>query len=264
MTSDWHIPDDLRDRYLAGTLDAARAMSVDAHLGRCADCRGAVPYEPDWLEASWRRLESEVVGPSLRPAERLLRLAGVPGHLARLLAATPAASRAWVAAVTLALAFAVLAAREAAAYLPAFLVLAPVLPLTGIALAYGPRVDPAHELMAATPLAGPRLLLTRATAVLAVAVVLAGLASPLLPAPPGLSAAWLLPALAAAGGCLALVGRLPGPIAALAMGGSWLAIVGLGRLAAGSWLAAFGPLPQVLYGVAALLMSYRVYRMSLT
>jgi hypothetical protein len=261
--SGWHIPDDLRERYLGGTLDTALAMSVDAHLGRCAQCRAAVPYEPDWLEASWHRLESELITPRPALRERLLRHGGVPDHLARLLSATSTLSRAWVAAVLAALAFGVMAARQDVTLLPAFLAGAPVLPLAGIALAYGPRVDPAHELMAATPLAGPRLLLTRATAVLAVATVLAALASPLLPAPPGLSAAWLLPSLAASTGCLALANRLPVPTAALAMGGLWLAIVGAGGLIAGSWLAVFGPVAQLGYGLAALLMSFRVYRVSI-
>ncbi|WP_188194107.1 zf-HC2 domain-containing protein [Nonomuraea sp. SYSU D8015] len=261
--SGWHIPDDLRERYLAGTLDAALAMSVDAHLGRCAKCRAAVPYEPDWLEASWERLEAELIKPRPAPFERLLRHGGVPGHLARLLTATPTMSRAWVVAVVASVAFGVVAARQDADLLPAFLIGAPVLPLTGIALAYGPRVDPAHELMAATPLSGPRLLLTRATAVLAVATVLAAIASPLLPAPPGLSAAWLLPSLAAASGCLALSNRLPVPIAAFAVGGVWLAIVGTGGLVSGSWLAVFGPVAQLGYGLAALLLSFRVYRVSI-
>ncbi|MEV4899448.1 zf-HC2 domain-containing protein [Nonomuraea sp. NPDC055795] len=257
----WHIPDDLRERYLAGALEPALAMSVDAHLGRCAACRAAVPYDQDWLEGSWARLEAELVTARPRPAERVLRHGGVPDHLARLLSAAPTMSRAWLVAVVAVLGFAVLAAREQAELLPAFLILAPVLPLAGIALAYGPRVDPAHELVAATPMWGPRLLLARATAVLAVSVVLAGLASPLLPAPPGLSAAWLLPALAAAAGCLALSDRLPVPIAALAVGGVWLAIVGAGGLL-GGWIAAFGPAPQIGYGAAVLLLTYRFYRVS--
>ncbi|MFC4118045.1 zf-HC2 domain-containing protein [Nonomuraea zeae] len=257
----WHIPDDLRERYLQGTLEPAPAMSVDAHLGGCADCRAALPYDTGWLEASWARLETELIRPRPSLAERFLRHGGVPDHLARLLSATPTMSLAWLAAVVAVLAFAVLAARQQAELLPAFLIVAPVLPPAGIALAYGPRVDPAHELMAATPMSGPRLLLTRATAVLAVAVVLAAIASPLLPAPPGLSAAWLLPALAAAAGCLALSNRLPVPTAALAVGGVWLAIVGTGRFT-GTWLTAFGPAPQIGYAAAALLLTYRFYRVS--
>ncbi|MEU4579844.1 zf-HC2 domain-containing protein [Nonomuraea sp. ATR24] len=262
MTTSWHISDELRDRYLAGTLAAPLATSVDAHLGGCAECRAAVPYESAWLEASWGRIETELIRPRPGWGERLLRLGGVPGHLARLLSATPTMSRAWMAAVVAALAFGVLAARHQAELLPAFLILAPVLPLTGIALAYGPRADPAHELLAATPLAGPRLLLTRATAVLAVATPLALVASPLLPAPPGLSAAWLLPSLAAASACLALSHRLPVPVSALAVGALWLAVVGAGHLT-GGWLTAFGPAAQVAYGLIALSLSFRLYRMSI-
>ncbi|MEV6862422.1 zf-HC2 domain-containing protein [Streptosporangium subroseum] len=257
----WHIPDELHERYLAGTLEPALAMSVDSHLEGCADCRAAVPYEQDWLEASWQRLETRLIMPRPTLVERFLRHGGVPDHLARLLSATPTMSRSWLVAVVAALAFAVLAARQGADLLPAFLIVAPVLPLAGIALAYGPRVDPAHELTAATPLAGPRLLLTRATAVLAVAVAAAALASPLLPAPPGLSVAWLLPSLAAASGCLALSNRLPVPIAALATGGLWLAIVGTGRFT-GNWLAAFAPAAQIVYGGAALLLMFRLYKVS--
>ncbi|WP_043624019.1 zf-HC2 domain-containing protein [Nonomuraea candida] len=257
--TDWHVRDDLRERYLAGTLPAAAAMSVEAHLERCAACRAAVPYEPEWLEASWRRLESRLAGPRPSLAERVLRHGGMPEHLARLVAVTPTLSRAWLVAVVAALAVAVLVARQGPELLPVFLIVAPVLPLSGIALAYGPRVDPAHELMAATPLAGPRLLLTRAVAVLAVATALAALAAPLLPAPPGLSAAWLLPSLAAAAGCLALSNRLPVPIAALAVGGSWLAIVGAGGLA-GSWPVVFGLPAQLGYAATALLLTLHVLR----
>ncbi|GAA3556937.1 hypothetical protein GCM10022419_041890 [Nonomuraea rosea] len=257
----WHISDDLRERYLTGTLESALAMSVDAHLGGCAGCRAAIPYEPDWLESSWERLESRLIVPRPGPVERLLRHGGVPGHLARLLTATPTMSRAWPAAVVAALAFAVLAARQGPDLVPVFLIMAPVLPLTGIALAYGPRVDPAHELMSATPMAGPPLLLARAAAVLAVATVLAALGSPLLPAPPGLSAAWLLPSLAVTSGCLALSNRLPVPIAALAVGGLWLAIVGTGRFS-GGWLAAFGPPAQLGYAVVVLLLLFRLRKAS--
>lgn len=255
----WHITGDLMDAYLSGALDPARAMSVDAHLGGCPDCRAAVPYEEDWLRDSWQRLEAEVLSPRPSPLERLLRSGGVPEHVARLLTATPTMSGAWVAGVVAALAFAVLAARESAAYLPVFLAVAPILPLAGIALAYGPRVDPVHELLASTPLSGARLLLVRAVGTLAVAVVLAAGASPLLPAPAWLSAAWLLPSLATTSCCLLLSSRLPVPASALAAGGLWLLGVAAAGSATGDQLAAFGLAAQIGYGCAALLISLRLY-----
>lgn len=258
--STWHIPGDLLDGYLAGELDPVRAMSVDAHLGGCPVCRAAVPYEREWLESSWQRLEDQAGLPRPRPAERLLRLAGMPGHVARLVTVTPTLGRAWLAAVLAVLAFGVLAARQTADALPFFLVAAPVLPLAGIAAAYGPHVDPVHELLAATPLSGPRLLLLRSTAVLTVAFVLAGLASPLLPAPPGLSAAWLLPALVATSGCLALSTRLSVPVAALTAGGLWLSGVAVAAEVGGGWRVPFQPGAQLLYGCAAALLAVLVYR----
>ncbi|MGP4104264.1 zf-HC2 domain-containing protein [Nonomuraea sp. KM90] len=197
---DRHVPGDLMDRYRTGRLEPAVVMSVEAHLTRCARCRAAVPYEEEWPAAGWERLEEEVDRPRPGPVERLLSRAGVPGHLARLLVATPALSRAWVVAVVVVLACAVAvgqATRDVgASYLLAFLVAAPVLPLAGIAPAYGRHVDPVHETQAATPMAGPRLLLLRAGAVLATAVVLTAAASPWLPGPPGRGAGWLLPSLA--------------------------------------------------------------------
>ncbi|MEV6154587.1 zf-HC2 domain-containing protein [Nonomuraea sp. NPDC052129] len=255
----WHITDDLMDAYLSGGLDPARAMSVDAHLGGCPDCRAAVPYEEDWLRDSWQRLEAEVLSPRPSPMERLLRTCGVPQHMARLLTATPTMSGAWVAGVVAALTFAVLAARESATFLPMFLAVAPILPLAGIALAYGPRVDPVHEMLAATPLSGARLLLIRATGTLAVAVVLAAGASPLLPAPAWLSAAWLMPSLATTSCCLLLSSRLPVPVSALTTGGLWLLGVAAVGGATGDLLAAFGLAAQIGYGCAALLMSLRLY-----
>ena len=79
-----------------------------------------------------------------------------------------------------------------------FLLVAPLLPLAGVAAAYGPLVDPAYELALAAPLGSLRLLLLRAVAV--VAVDDAARRWPRALALPGLdwtAAAWLLPSLGA-------------------------------------------------------------------
>ncbi|MET9661403.1 zf-HC2 domain-containing protein, partial [Streptomyces sp. NPDC006510] len=52
---------------------------------------------------------------------------------------------------------------------PLLLVVAPMLPLAGVALSYGRHADPMHEITAATPSGGLRLL-TRTAAVLAVSI----------------------------------------------------------------------------------------------
>jgi hypothetical protein len=224
--STWHIPDPLLARYLAGALPVPHVMSIEAHLTACPTCRAAVPVDDTWLAHSWNRIDAALDQPSW--PERALAHLGVPPHLARLLTATPALSRAWLCAVVVVLAFGTTAASlagDAPGVLLAFLVGAPVLPLAGIALAYGPRVDRAYELHAATPLAGSRLLFLRAGTVLVTAAALTGLAAPFLPGPPGLGAAWLLPALALTLACLAAGTRVAFPVAASGLTLTWIAVV---------------------------------------
>jgi hypothetical protein len=223
----WHIDDDLMSGYLDGHLSAARVMSVEAHLVNCAPCRARIPADEAWLAASWDQIEDLVDRPRLSPVEWLLGRA-VPPHLARLLLATSSLSRAWLVAVLLVLAFAAAAAQLSGTgrtVLLMFLVTAPVLPLVGIALAYGPVVDPAHELVAATPVAGPRLLFVRTSAVLVAAAVLTGLTTPFLPGPLGLSTAWLLPGLMLSVAGLAAGTRFPMQLAAAGLALLWLLAV---------------------------------------
>jgi hypothetical protein len=261
----WHVPSALLDDYRAGRLEAAQVMSVDAHLQRCALCRAALPGNQDWLAHNWEGLVAAVTQPRLTLAERLLRRCGVPEHLARLLAGTSTLSRAWLAAVTLVLAVTVVItnATQDAAFTPAsllpFLLVAPVLPVAGIAVAYGRSVDPAYELLAATPLAGARLLLLRASAVLVAALVPAGLATPLLPGPPLLGAAWLLPALALTTACLALATRMPVPVAAGGLAVAWAAAVLLIGGLSGERLLPFFPAAQLAYAVTVALFALVVY-----
>ncbi|GAA3507716.1 hypothetical protein FHR32_004284 [Streptosporangium album] len=266
MKASWHLPEELIERYLAGHLDPVQVMSVESHLARCERCRAAVPYEEGWLAASWEGIEDLVDRPRPRPVARILRRAGVPEHMATFLAATPALARGWLVAVAAVLAFAVAAAHLAAHdpvrslhALVTFLVVAPVLPLAGIALAYGRHVDPVHELQAATPMAGSRSLLLRALAVLVTAIVLTGLAAPLLPGPPGLAGAWLLPALALAVATLALSTRISPPASAAALAAAWFGAVTAGSGLAGDELLLFSPGAQALYGMAALILVPLVY-----
>ena len=70
------------------------------------------------------------------------------------------------------LAFAALAAREDRPGLVFFLALAPLIPVAGIAAAFGPGVDPTFEIGLAAPLRSSKLLLIRCTAVLVASLVL--------------------------------------------------------------------------------------------
>ncbi|GII82397.1 hypothetical protein Ssi03_03870 [Sphaerisporangium siamense] len=266
MSDPWHLPSGLVERYARGDLAPVQVMSVESHLDRCARCRAAVPCPPRWLEASWERIADRVVRPRPRPLARLLCRLGVPEHVATFLAATPALARGWLVAVAAVTAFAVAAAHLAGPGAPAsfdrllpFLAVAPVLPLAGIALAYGPRVDPMHEMQAATPMAGARALLWRAPAVLVAAITLTGAATPLLPGPPGPAAAWLLPALALAAATLALSTWIAPAVAATGLTLAWLGAVAAAGLS-GDGPAVFSPAAQTFYGAAALILIAPIYR----
>jgi putative zinc finger protein len=265
MSTTWHVPANQLDDYQSGRLDPARVMSVEAHLSGCGACRAALPADDPWRSRHWQQLVSAVARPRLTLIERVLRRCGLPEHLVRLLAATPTLSRAWLTAVTAVLCFAVVfsyashsAVSEPARLLP-FLLVAPVLPLAGIAFAYGPLVDPAYEVLAAAPIAGARLLLVRATAVLVAALVPAGLATPLLPGPPLLGAAWLLPALSLTAGGLALATRLPALFATGGLAAGWVVSVLLLDALTGGRLLAFHPAAQPVYAGAAALLIVVVY-----
>lgn len=222
----WHADAALLDRYARGEIEQARASSLEAHLLNCADCRlavaGTVP--PDRLEASWLEMERVLDAPKPGPIERLLLRAGIPEHLARLLAATPALRLSWLTAVSLALAFAVLAAYggEGEQRMLIFLLVAPLLPVAGVAAAFAPGIDPAYEIALAAPMASFRLLLVRAAAVLASTAVLAGLAALAVPDVGWVVAGWVLPALGLSAVSLAL-SSFAGPVpSAAAVGSVWV------------------------------------------
>ncbi|MFC9426432.1 zf-HC2 domain-containing protein [Streptomyces sp. NPDC056987] len=102
------------------------------------------------------------------------------------------------------------------------LLLAPVLPLVGVAASWSRHLDPAHELTAATPRAGLYLLLRRTTCVLALLIpvlLVGGMVT-------GVAAAqWLLPALAFAAAALALGSVIGVNRAVVSLGAVWGAVI---------------------------------------
>jgi hypothetical protein len=207
-TGAWHADDALLTAYHDQRLDAAARWSVEAHLTSCAACRlraGAL-VDPARLRRLRAALIEAVDLPPAGVTERLLVRIGVAGDTARLLAATPALRGSWLLAVAAVLAFAVLAAWTSPGQDGnlAFLCVAPLLPLAGIAAAYGPGIDPTYEIGLAAPLRSFRLLLLRAVAVLGTATLLAAVASLTLPQLGWSTAGWLLPSLGLTAASLAL------------------------------------------------------------
>lgn len=231
----WHADVELVEGYVRGEVDDARAFSLEAHLLACDSCRSLVgaAVGSERLSASWAEIERAVDAPRRGPVERVLSKLRVPAHLARLLAATPSLRVSWVGAAAGALAFAALAAHSAHGQraLLLFLILAPLLPVAGVAAAYGPGVDPTHELVASSPLGAFRLLLIRASAVLATTLLVTGAVALALPRLDPIAAAWLLPALGLSVASLAVATFLP----AISAAGSVSAVWVLGVLASEVW-----------------------------
>ncbi|MEU5109894.1 zf-HC2 domain-containing protein [Streptomyces longwoodensis] len=222
----WHVAEEDLRAYARGELAPPSLWSADTHLTACAQCRARLAgvTEPAVLDAGWERLDAELDAPRPGPFERVLLRLGVADHTARLLTATPILRRSWLLAVLSLLVMTVLVVRVADT--PGlFLALAPLLPLAGVALSFGPSLDPTFEMAVVAPLHGFRLLMIRTVAVLTTGLVCNGLATLALPGY-GLSAlAWLLPALALTATGLALSARL-GPVLAPALvGGGWLALL---------------------------------------
>lgn len=197
------------------------------------------------LDANWRAITAELDAPRPGIVERLLRLAGLPGHVSRLVVATPALRRAWYLSIAIAVVVGIGSAQpDDRGSLFALLILAPALPVLGVALAYGPSADPLHEVQLATPMRGIRLVAVRAVTVLTVSAVAVGGPAMLAPAARSAAFLWLLPALALTSGALALMTWLPPRRAAAVMASVWFAAVVIARVAASADLAAFGRIGQ--------------------
>lgn len=244
----WHPHTDHLTAYAGGTLTGPAADSLEAHVVGCGACRVAIASHVPAPRHTWDAIALAIDVPAATMMERLLLRLGCPDHAARLLATTPSLRSSWISAVAAALGFAAVAGR----LLPGergfaiFLVLAPLVPLAGVAAAYGRGGDPLHEFAEAAPVPTEHLLLLRAAAVLVVSSVLASIAAIVgLPQLGWLSVAWLLPALALTGATLALGTVLPVRTAAVVVGGGWLVATSLAVRAVAAPLDAFGGITQL-------------------
>ncbi|GAA4470470.1 zf-HC2 domain-containing protein [Phytohabitans houttuyneae] len=225
--------------YATGALDPTEHAEVDTHLAECAQCRADVaawrvlgdtsrdpdPPGPDMVHRVL--LRSALSGPpppTRRPAWFSLALLRAEARLVR--PAVPIAS-----ALVMALGV-VVAATAAGSGGQVLALVAPVVAALGIAGMYGPRRDPAFEVVAATPTAPALILLTRIALVFGYDLVLA------------LAASGVLAALGGdAGGLFALVDAWLGPMALLSALSLVLAV----------WIGA-----DAAAGVAVVLWSLRV------
>lgn len=194
-----HLADVVLHAYAEDRLADVDAWSVEAHLDRCPDCRGRLP-----LDETTGRIVAEV-GAALPSRLPMPGLAGSPrqGRIRPgtrwrrstvLLGAGPAARAGWLGSVAVTLALVAAVATDIVSVKAwVLLLVAPVLPVLGVASSYGRHTDPLHDLVASTPYAGLRIVLWRTLSVLAVAVpvsLAAGAVSGI-----GVPGLWLLPCL---------------------------------------------------------------------
>jgi hypothetical protein len=208
-----HASPQLLSRYADSdpTLAADVVWALEVHLESCADCRARLATEATAVAPLVDQVWGSIV-PDTTPA---------PVHTARRLAAwaTPAMVP-WLAMTTIVALLALLADRLVAPPFPSLaLLLAPIAPVAGVAAAWARGLDPAHELVAATPRAGLYLVLRRTLAVLVVVIPLMAITtwtSPL---------RWLLPCLAFTVATLALGGFVGVRRAAIGLVTLWAALI---------------------------------------
>lgn len=196
--------------------------------------------DPRRIDANWRAIAIDLDAPSPTRLERTLRLLRVPVPAVRMVAATPALRRSWYLSI-LAVVLIGLGAADASdqGSMFALLVMAPLLPVLGVAMAYGTAADPSHEMQLATPTHGLRLVTIRALTVLSVSAAVVVLVSLLNDAARPEAATWLLPALAVTSCSLAMMTVRPPRQATSMVAAAWFGSVIVARIAADDPLAAF-------------------------
>lgn len=204
--------------------------------------------EPAGLDENLFLIQAELDAPAESRLARILRRLGVSDLTIPLVTATPALRRSWFGAMAIAVLFGLVAAtgEEATGVdrIVVFLTLAPLLPLLGVAMAFGKGVDPTHDLVVAAPRDTFTVFLIRSITVLLASSLVLLASSLLLPAGGAFRFAWLMPSLAIAAVTFALAPRFGTRRAAAGVGIAWLVVV-LAVTNASSSASMFGPITQV-------------------
>jgi hypothetical protein len=227
-----HMPVEVLERYAAGEAGAGVQdvwWAVEVHLESCAACRARLaeavaqrsPQTSLLVEEVEERLIADVARSPRTPVRRWLPT--LPSGWAMWWIAPALFPRVAMTVLVVIAAVGLDLADAASGRFPSLvLLLAPVAPLLAVAAAWSRGLDPASELVVASPRAGLDLVLRRTAAVLAVVIPALGVAGWLVGASP---AVWLLPCLGFTAGALALgdVVGLHRAATGLALG--WAAIV---------------------------------------
>lgn len=259
----WHVDRDVLHRYQTRRVERVTAASVEAHVTGCSECRSDLKVDDDWLNRSWVTIADRVEPAEPSVVERVLIMVGVPTHLSRVISVTPSLRPSWLIAVTLTLIFASVASWAAQpGSFDLFLAVAPLVPVAGVALAYGRAGDPAHEMTAATPIDPLRLLMLRAAAVTGFALVVS-LSLDIVSSPVRGTGLWVLPALALTLATLALGTQVTMWVAGAVSTGAWLAVLTVFLARPGGRLAPlFSAEAQMMFVVVAVVAALMFARES--
>lgn len=214
----------------------------------------AAPPDANRITENLLAVHAELDAPQEPRLARVLRRLGVGDLTVPLVTATPALRRSWFIAVAVAVLFALSVASNNEATgvdrIGVFLTLAPLVPLLGVALAFGRGVDPTHDIVVAAPRDTFTVFLIRALTVLAASAAVLLLGSMLLPAGGLYRVAWLLPSAAIASLALAVAARFDARRVASLLAIGWIVLVVL-AISFSSVAAAFGPPMQIAAVVVA-------------
>ncbi|MEU2867323.1 zf-HC2 domain-containing protein [Streptomyces mirabilis] len=213
------------DGYARGDTELAadQVWALEAHLEACEVCRDRLsaavtaeaPAVAALVETVWSGLQAQLTAGPLRRRRRW------SAWLARWLTPTMVPWLAMVGSVTL-LALLLDLVDTASGEVSLVLLLAPILPVLGVAASWSEGLDPSYELTASVPRAGLYLVLRRTASALAVvipALLVGGWATGLM------AAQWLLPCLAFTATTLALGSVVGVTRAAIVLAAVWAAVV---------------------------------------
>jgi hypothetical protein len=231
--SSWHVGEGALAAYVDRSLDGVQQASVEAHVARCASCRGALAETVGGASGAvafdrlWDRIETRVEDLPAGRSPGWLQRAGVREPDTVVVRAVGSQSAQWTLATTLVLAVAALAAalgRNDSARL-AFLVLAPLLPPLGVAATFRLTSHSTAMLETTAPYSPARLLLWRTAYVVATAVPAAVAFGAVIPGNAWMAVAWLLPSAACTLVVLVAATWIDPLTPALVVSTVWLALV---------------------------------------
>ena len=228
-----HASDRLIEGYATGApVPDQEVWALEAHLEECATCRdrlAAVPPAQTLVDLAWVGLLPSLGRPPARPrrAVRWLSTWVTPEMLPWL---------AMIVLVAFAAVFLHFVFRFGAAGVTQVQLVAPVLPVLGVAASWARGLDPAYELVTASARAGLYLVFRRTAAVLVVVLPVLLVAGWLTGTELAL---WLLPSLAFTTGTLALGGLIGVSRAAYGLVAAWAFFVVAPTVAVGQRTFAF-------------------------